>query len=75
MMSRLLDILGERPREIIILRVLEGYTSEETAKIVGSTPNAVRVAQFRAIAKLKKAMAESPDYGEAIALASKTNED
>lgn len=72
---RLLDILGERPREIIILRVLEGYTSEETAKIVGSTPNAVRVAQFRAIAKLKKAMAESPDYGEAIALASKTNED
>ena len=34
---RLLDILGERPREIIILRVLEGYTSEETAKIVGST--------------------------------------
>ena len=71
---RLLDILGERPREIIILRVLEGYTSEETAKIVGSTPNAVRVAQFRAIAKLKKAMAESPDYGEAIALANKTKE-
>ena len=71
---RLLDILGERPREIIILRVLEGYTSEETAKIVGSTPNAVRVAQFRAIAKLKKAMAESPDYGEAIALANKAKE-
>ena len=71
---RLLDILGERPREIIILRVLEGYTSEETDKIVGSTPNAVRVAQFRAIAKLKKAMAESPDYGEAIALANKTKE-
>ncbi|MDK7148386.1 RNA polymerase sigma factor ShbA [Corynebacterium kroppenstedtii] len=72
---RLLDILGERPREIIILRVLEGYTSEETAKIIGSTPNAVRVAQFRAIAKLKKAMAESPDYSEAIALANKAKED
>ena len=72
---RLLDILGERPREIIILRVLEGYTSEEAAKIIGSTPNAVRVAQFRAIAKLKKAMAESPDYCEAIALANNTKED
>ena len=72
---RLLDILGERPREIIILRVLEGYTSEETARIIGSTPNAVRVAQFRAIAKLKKAMAESPEYGEVIAVARKPTGD
>lgn len=49
-----LDILSEKSKEILLLRVVHGYTAEETAEIVGSKPTAVRVAQHRAVAKLKK---------------------
>ncbi|WP_098388697.1 sigma-70 family RNA polymerase sigma factor [Corynebacterium renale] len=52
-MRRLLDGLSEKARDIIILRVVEGMTAEETAQIVGSTPGAVRVAQHRALATLR----------------------
>ncbi|WP_018118412.1 sigma-70 family RNA polymerase sigma factor [Corynebacterium mastitidis] len=52
----LLDSLNERAREIITLRVLVGLSAEETADIVGTTPGAVRVAQHRALANLRKAM-------------------
>lgn len=50
----LLDSLGEKAREIITLRVFVGLSAEETAEIVGSTPGAVRVAQHRALAALRK---------------------
>lgn len=52
----LLDLLGEKPREILILRIFVGLSAEETAEIVGSTPGAVRVAQHRALATLRKAI-------------------
>ena len=50
----LLDSLSEKAREVIILRVFVGLSAEETAEIVGSTPGAVRVAQHRALASLRK---------------------
>lgn len=53
-LARKLDILSEKSREIILLRVVHGYSAEETARIVGSKPTAVRVAQHRAVMKLKK---------------------
>ncbi|MEU5692502.1 sigma factor-like helix-turn-helix DNA-binding protein [Actinosynnema sp. NPDC020468] len=40
-------------REILLLRVAVGLSTEETAHAVGSTPNAVRVAQHRALAALR----------------------
>jgi RNA polymerase sigma-70 factor (ECF subfamily) len=52
-MNRLLSILPDKQREILILRVVVGMSAEETAEAVGSTPGAVRVAQHRALAKLK----------------------
>ncbi len=52
-MAALLQILPEKQREILILRVVVGMSAEETAETVGSTPGAVRVAQHRALAKLK----------------------
>lgn len=54
----LLDELGDKARDIIILRVFVGLSAEETAEAVGSTPGAVRVAQHRAIAKLRSMMEE-----------------
>ncbi|GAA1079174.1 MULTISPECIES: sigma-70 family RNA polymerase sigma factor [Tsukamurella] len=52
-MARLLGTLPEKQREILILRVVVGLSAEETAEAVGGTAGAVRVAQHRALAKLK----------------------
>ena len=50
----LLDSLNEKARDIVVLRVFVGLSAEETAEVVGSTPGAVRVAQHRALATLRK---------------------
>jgi RNA polymerase sigma-70 factor, ECF subfamily len=52
-MTNLLAVLPEKQREILILRVVVGMSAEETAEAVGSTAGAVRVAQHRALARLK----------------------
>jgi len=57
-MGRLLEKLPEKQREILVLRVVVGLSAEETAEAVGSTPGAVRVAQHRALARLRKSMPE-----------------
>lgn len=57
-MSKLLEILPEKHREIITLRVVVGLSAEETAEAVGSTPGAVRVAQHRALTRLRRSMSE-----------------
>ncbi len=52
-MDALLKVLPEKQREIVLLRVVVGLSAEETAEAVGSTAGAVRVAQHRALARLK----------------------
>jgi RNA polymerase sigma-70 factor (ECF subfamily) len=52
-MEKLLGMLPDKQREILILRVVVGMSAEETAEAVGSTAGAVRVAQHRALARLK----------------------
>ena len=54
-LRRLLDELPDKQREILVLRVALGLSAEETAATVGSTPGAVRVAQHRALARLRQA--------------------
>lgn len=62
-MNKLLEILPEKQREILILRIVVGMSAEETAEAVGSTPGAVRVAQHRALARLKSEItAAGPDH-------------
>jgi RNA polymerase sigma-70 factor (ECF subfamily) len=53
-LRRLLEILPEKQREIVVLRVVVGLSAEETAGAVGSTPGAVRVAQHRALTRLRR---------------------
>ncbi|NLU81789.1 sigma-70 family RNA polymerase sigma factor [Rhodococcus sp. HNM0569] len=53
-MHALLATLPDKHREILVLRLVVGLSAEETAAAVGSTAGAVRVAQHRALAKLKK---------------------
>ncbi|QTR06401.1 RNA polymerase sigma factor ShbA [Saccharothrix algeriensis] len=61
--ARLLQRLPERQREILVLRVAVGLSAEETAAAVGSTPGAVRVAQHRALARMRELFAavSAPD--------------
>lgn len=60
-MGRLLDQLPDKQREILVLRVVVGLSADETAEAVGSTAGAVRVAQHRALARLRKTMPEGSD--------------
>lgn len=55
-MNDLLDVLPDKQRDIVLLRVVVGLSAEETAEAVGSTPGAVRVAQHRALARLRKTL-------------------
>lgn len=50
---RLLDHLPERQRELLWLRVAAGHSAEETARILGMSAGAVRVAQYRALQRLR----------------------
>ena len=56
----LLDTLSPHQREILVLRVMDGLTAEETARIVGSTAVAVRVAQHRALKRLREQLGRQP---------------
>ena len=58
-MNKLLAVLPEKQREILTLRIVVGLSAEETADAVGSTPGAVRVAQHRALARLKSEIASA----------------
>jgi RNA polymerase sigma-70 factor (ECF subfamily) len=59
-MSRLLESLSGKQREIVHLRVVVGLSVEETAEAVGSTPGAVRVAQHRALNRLRTVLTSKP---------------
>ena len=56
--NRYLDRLNDQQREILTLRVAVGMSAEETGAALDMTPGAVRVAQHRALARLRKLMAE-----------------
>jgi RNA polymerase sigma-70 factor, ECF subfamily len=52
--SDLLATLLPRQREIVVMRVVLGMSAQETADAVGTTPDAVRVAQHRALNRLRR---------------------
>lgn len=59
-MTRLLNALPMKQREILVLRIVLGLSAEETAEAIGITPSAVRAAQRRALARLHSQF-EQPD--------------
>jgi RNA polymerase sigma-70 factor (ECF subfamily) len=50
----LLQHLSDTQREIIALRVAAGLSAEEVGAVLGMTPSAVRMAQSRALARLRE---------------------
>ncbi|PYE14612.1 RNA polymerase sigma factor (sigma-70 family) [Williamsia limnetica] len=63
-MDELLATLPEKQREVLVLRLVVGLSAEETAAAVGSTAGAVRVAQHRALGKLKNEIAKGGEGNE-----------
>ncbi|RLK60081.1 sigma-70 family RNA polymerase sigma factor [Actinokineospora cianjurensis] len=53
----LLRTLTPRQREILVMRIVMGMSAQETAEIVGTTAEAIRVAQHRALNRLRKTLA------------------
>lgn len=54
----LLDRLPQQQRELLILRIANGLSAEETGSVLGMSPGAVRVAQYRALNRLRALAAE-----------------
>lgn len=53
-----LQHLPENQRQVIVLRFLLGYSTEEVAAIMGKTPEAIRAAQSRALRALEPLLRE-----------------
>ncbi|RJL23681.1 sigma-70 family RNA polymerase sigma factor [Bailinhaonella thermotolerans] len=61
--ERARDLLARLPdhqRELLILRVVAGLSAEETGNVLGMSPGAVRVAQHRALARLRAMAGPEP---------------
>lgn len=63
----LMDRLSDTQRELLTLRVAVGLSAEETAQALGMTAGAVRVAQHRALGRLRKLLREEQDPAHALA--------
>jgi RNA polymerase sigma-70 factor, ECF subfamily len=59
----LLDLIPEKQREVLVLRAAMGLSAEETAAAIGSSPGAVRVAQHRALIRLRALAAQGAPTG------------
>lgn len=57
-MAALMAELPEKQQEVLRLRIVVGLSAEETAEAVGSTAGAVRVAQHRALTRLRQLITE-----------------
>ncbi|MER6670534.1 sigma-70 family RNA polymerase sigma factor [Amycolatopsis japonica] len=62
-LSRLFEVLSAKQRDVLVLRVIHGYSAEETAGALGmASAGAVRVTQHRALNELRRVLREDPDF-------------
>lgn len=57
----LLEHLPAQHRELLVLRVAVGWSAEQTGRALGMTPGAVRVAQHRALSRLRALLDDDGD--------------
>jgi RNA polymerase sigma-70 factor (ECF subfamily) len=55
---RINELLPPDQAEVVILRVVGGFSTEEVARITGRRPGTLRVLQHRALRRLAKALEE-----------------
>jgi len=62
-LSRLFEVLSAKQRDVLVLRVIHGFSAEETAGALGmASAGAVRVTQHRALNELRRVLREDPDF-------------
>ncbi|AHH20081.1 sigma-70 family RNA polymerase sigma factor [Nocardia nova] len=49
----LMEILAPAHREVLVMRIVLGWTAAQTAEAIGTSPGVVRVMQHRALTKLR----------------------
>jgi RNA polymerase sigma-70 factor (ECF subfamily) len=59
-MGELVDTLPVRHQRILFMRIIVGMTAEQTARVLDTTPGAVRVAQHRALSHLRARIGHGP---------------
>lgn len=57
---RVLAQLPAQQRRLLLLRVVSGFTAAETGAMLGMSAEAVRVAQHRALGRMRKLLASGP---------------
>jgi RNA polymerase sigma-70 factor, ECF subfamily len=68
-LSRLFKVLSARQRDVLVLRVIMGFSAEETATTLGmASAGAVRVTQHRALNELRRVLRQDPGFADGIAL-------
>ncbi|WP_308015022.1 RNA polymerase sigma factor ShbA [Nocardia coffeae] len=55
----LMQILAPAHREVLVMRLMLGWTAAQTAEAIGTSPGVVRVMQHRALNKLRARLEES----------------
>lgn len=65
--TRALQALSERQRQVFILREWRGMSISETATILGCSENSIKQHHFRAMRELRKQLAEVWDYAQSTA--------
>lgn len=63
---RLLDLLTEDQRVVVLLRVVADLPVNEVARIVRKRPGAVKTLQRRGLARLARVLANSPERDEPV---------
>ncbi|WP_084721899.1 RNA polymerase sigma factor ShbA [Rhodococcus marinonascens] len=53
-MSQLVETLSTRHQQVLFMRIVVGMSAEQTARVLDTTPGAVRVAQHRALNHLRE---------------------
>jgi RNA polymerase sigma-70 factor (ECF subfamily) len=68
-LSRLFKVLSDRQRDVLVLRVIMGFSAEETANTLGmASAGAVRVTQHRALNELRRVLRQDPGFADGVAL-------
>ncbi|KZB83783.1 sigma-70 family RNA polymerase sigma factor [Amycolatopsis regifaucium] len=68
-LARLFKVLTPKQRDVLVFRVILGFSAEETAAALGvASAGAVRVTQHRALNELRRVLRQNPGFADGLAL-------
>jgi RNA polymerase sigma-70 factor (ECF subfamily) len=61
-LAKVLDLLTEEQRQVILTKFIEGYANVEVARMLGKTEGAIKSLQHRALAALRRGLERERCY-------------